>query len=130
MKTIDIKDLDIRDQDRLTSATTSVQSGLVILPIDGIHPSRMWGLSSETALGSLLIDKKPGICQGKPTIRGTRIAVHNIVELSARLDWSIQKIIDEYPQLTKEQIIAALDYYEDYQKEIDSYLLEEQEIDA
>ncbi len=130
MKTIDIEDLDVQEKDRLTSATAARQSGLVILLIDEMQFSKRETLTNETALNGLLIDQKDGICQGKPIIRGTRIAVHNIVEFSVALDWSIQKILDEYPQLTKEQIIAALNYYEEHQKEIDSYLAEEQEIDV
>ncbi|MEK7449949.1 MAG: hypothetical protein AAB019_10775, partial [Planctomycetota bacterium] len=39
------------------------------------------------------------------------------------------KIEDEYPSLTKEQIKAALEYYNTHQKEIDAYLQEEKEVD-
>jgi uncharacterized protein (DUF433 family) len=79
---------------------------------------------------ALLIGCRPEICQGIPIIRGTRIAVANIVELHHLLGWSIQRIRDEYSFLNEEQIFAALEYYDSHSSEIDSYLQEETEVDA
>ena len=55
----------------------------------------------------IIID--PEICSGKPTIKGTRIMVKNILGMIAG-GYTIEKIIEAYPGLQKEDIIAALEY--------------------
>jgi uncharacterized protein (DUF433 family) len=54
----------------------------------------------------------PAILTGKPTIKGTRIAVEFVVDLLAR-GWSSQDILREYSQLTTEDIQACLAYASD-----------------
>ncbi|MBI2449244.1 DUF433 domain-containing protein [Candidatus Pacearchaeota archaeon] len=49
------------------------------------------------------------ICGGKPTFKGTRILVSDIIELIAAGE-SIEKLIKEYSGLTREMISGALDY--------------------
>jgi uncharacterized protein (DUF433 family) len=51
----------------------------------------------------------PKILVGKPIIKGTRISVEFILELLSN-DWSYEKILQEYPQLQKEDILAAIQY--------------------
>lgn len=51
----------------------------------------------------------PGILAGKPSIKGTRLAVELILGWLAH-DWSPQRLLDAYPQLTPEDIAAALAY--------------------
>lgn len=51
----------------------------------------------------------PNICFGKPCIKGTRIWVSLILDFLAN-GMSIEEILVEYPQLTKEDIRAALAY--------------------
>lgn len=51
----------------------------------------------------------PNICFGKPTIRGTRIWVSLILDLLAS-GMTIEEILEEYPQLVKEDILAAIAY--------------------
>jgi uncharacterized protein (DUF433 family) len=51
----------------------------------------------------------PKICSGKPCIKGTRIMVKNILGMLAG-GYTIEKIISAYPELTKEDIIAAINY--------------------
>ena len=84
--------------------------------------------ANETALRMLLIVKNRTICRGRPIIAGTRIGVSNIVELHSILNWSIFKIRDEYPELTTEQINAAIEYYQNHTQEIDGYLQQDREI--
>lgn len=51
----------------------------------------------------------PEICNGRPTIRGTRITAQTILEFLAAGD-TPQDILDEYPTLTHKDILACLAY--------------------
>ena len=51
----------------------------------------------------------PGVCFGKPCIRGTRIWVSLILDFLAN-GMSIEEFLAEYPQLTKEDVRAAIAY--------------------
>jgi uncharacterized protein (DUF433 family) len=61
----------------------------------------------ERPLDRIRID--PAICGGKPCIRGTRIWVSLILDLLAA-GASEQDILDQYPQLVREDILAAIAY--------------------
>jgi len=49
------------------------------------------------------------ICHGKPTFKGTRVLVSDIVELVAAGE-PIEDILDNYPSITRKHISAALEY--------------------
>lgn len=49
----------------------------------------------------------PTICSGKPTIRGTRILVSTLVGMAAG-GYTVAQILDAYPELTDEDVQAAL----------------------
>ncbi|GGK42315.1 hypothetical protein GCM10008955_40090 [Deinococcus malanensis] len=51
----------------------------------------------------------PNICNGRPTVRGTRITAQTIMEFLAVGD-SIDDVLEEYPSLTREDILACLAY--------------------
>lgn len=51
----------------------------------------------------------PGIMAGKPVIKGTRIPVDLIIGLLAQ-GMTFQEILEDYPQLKKEDILIALKY--------------------
>jgi uncharacterized protein (DUF433 family) len=51
----------------------------------------------------------PGILNGKPRIKGTRIPVSLILGYLAAGN-TYKEVIKEFPDLTKEQISACLDY--------------------
>lgn len=51
----------------------------------------------------------PGILDGKPVIRGTRVAVEFILELLAT-GQSESEILTNYPGLSREDILACLSY--------------------
>lgn len=51
----------------------------------------------------------PNVCFGKPCIRGTRIWVSLILDFLAE-GLSADEILARYPQLTREDISAALSY--------------------
>jgi len=51
------------------------------------------------------------ILLGKPVVNGTRISVAHIVSLLAQ-GWSEQKILDNYPRLSANNIQAVIAYSE------------------
>jgi uncharacterized protein (DUF433 family) len=51
----------------------------------------------------------PKIIRGKPVIRGTRIPVYVILNLSVE-GYDYKKIMKEYPDLKKEDILAAIKF--------------------
>lgn len=51
----------------------------------------------------------PDICFGKACIRGTRIWVSLILDLLAS-GATFEELLTEYPQLTREDVLAALAY--------------------
>ena len=51
----------------------------------------------------------PKICHGQACVKGTRIPVHQILGMLANGD-SIEDLLGEYPSLTREDILACLDY--------------------
>jgi uncharacterized protein (DUF433 family) len=55
------------------------------------------------------IDATPEVLHGKARIKGTRIAVYMILEMLAG-EYTIEDILKEYPQLTREDIKACLEY--------------------
>ena len=66
-------------------------------------------LQSDHSTGKLLerITIDPEICHGKPCIRGLRYPVEMILTLLSR-DMSVEDILDDYEDLEKEDILAAL----------------------
>ncbi|OJW19789.1 MAG: antitoxin [Planctomycetales bacterium 71-10] len=51
----------------------------------------------------------PAVLVGKPVIRGTRLAVEFLLDLLAE-SWTHEQILQNYPQLTEDDIHAALHY--------------------
>jgi len=64
----------------------------------------------------------PEILAGKPIIKGTRIPVELILDLLAN-GWTTEEILENYPQLKKEDITAALKYAAQVLKEEKVYPL-------
>jgi uncharacterized protein (DUF433 family) len=55
------------------------------------------------------ISINPKICHGQACITGTRIPVHQIVRMFAHGD-TIDTLLRAYPTITREAILACLDY--------------------
>jgi len=51
----------------------------------------------------------PSICHGQACLRGTRVPVHQILAMLAAGD-TIEDLLEDYPTLTRESILACLDY--------------------
>jgi uncharacterized protein (DUF433 family) len=61
----------------------------------------------EDLLNRITIDQN--ICHGKPTIRGLRYPVENILELMAA-GMTTEELLEDYPDLEKEDFLACLQY--------------------
>jgi uncharacterized protein (DUF433 family) len=55
------------------------------------------------------ISLDPGVCHGQACVKGTRIPVHQIVHMLANGD-TIDGLLQDYPTLSREDILACLDY--------------------
>lgn len=55
------------------------------------------------------ITSDPTICHGQPTVRGLRYPVENLLELLAS-GMSIDEIIEDYPDLEHDDLLAALEF--------------------
>lgn len=58
-------------------------------------------------LNRITID--PEICHGKPCLRGMRWPVEVVIDLLGA-GMSIEEILDDHPELQREDILAALQY--------------------
>ncbi|MBA9077871.1 DUF433 domain-containing protein [Rufibacter quisquiliarum] len=61
----------------------------------------------EELINRITID--PEICHGKPTIRGLRYPVENMLELLAA-GMTIEELLEDYPDLEREDFLACLQY--------------------
>ncbi len=75
--------------------------------------------------GYRYITQVPGICGGRPTIRGTRTAVQTIVGYY-KMGLSVEEILEGLPHLTPAQIYEALSYYHDHQAEVEETIQQAQ----
>jgi uncharacterized protein (DUF433 family) len=62
------------------------------------------------------ISINPGICHGQACVKGTRMPVHQIVRMLATGD-TVEALLAEYPFLSREDIMASLDYAADLAEE-------------
>lgn len=51
----------------------------------------------------------PNVCHGQACIRTTRIPVHQLLRMLANGD-SVETLLEEYPSLEREDLIACFDY--------------------
>ena len=61
------------------------------------------------------ITTNPGVRSGKPIIRGTRVTVYDVLEYLAG-GMTHQEVLDDFPHLTEEDILACLSYAADREK--------------
>lgn len=61
----------------------------------------------ETLINRITID--PEVCHGKPTIRGLRYPVENMLELLASR-MTIAELLKDYPDLEHEDFLACIEY--------------------
>ena len=64
------------------------------------------------SLGSVLLDRitsVPGVCEGRPTIRGLRLTVEFVLKLLGD-GYTADDIVREYPELEKDDVFQAAKY--------------------
>ena len=55
------------------------------------------------------IEENPEVMLGKPVIKGTRLTVEHLLEQLGD-GWQVEQIVESYPQLTIEDVQAAVKY--------------------
>lgn len=55
------------------------------------------------------IEIDPEVCNGRPVLRGTRIAVQSVLEMLAAGD-SVEDVLVAFPSLRREQVLACVDH--------------------
>lgn len=80
------------------------------------HKARTSGKGKPMTDWKTRIVVDPDILVGKPTVKGTRIAVELILD---RLSdgWTMEDILTSYPTLTREDVLAALSFTAELFKE-------------
>ncbi len=63
------------------------------------------------------ITLEPGKLSGKPCIRGLRITVYDVLSYLAA-GMSTEEILNDFPELTKDDILACLAYAADAEKRV------------
>ena len=66
-------------------------------------------MNAKTLLDRIVVD--PAILVGKPVVRGTRIPVSLIVNYIDH-GHTVEDLLDDYPNLTHEDVEAALAYHQ------------------
>jgi uncharacterized protein (DUF433 family) len=75
------------------------------------HTLLSWRTKGHRAMNEILsrIAVDPRVCFGKPCVRGTRIWVSLLLDFLAS-GASMEEILQNYPQLKREDILAAIAY--------------------
>lgn len=58
----------------------------------------------------------PGVMGGKPCVKGTRLPVEHILKYLGAGD-SIEEVLESYPFITRDDVLAALVFAADYLKD-------------
>lgn len=61
------------------------------------------------------ISRDPAIMVGKPCIKGTRITVEHVLRALSQ-GVTVDGVLEEYPHLTREDVLAAVAYAADYMR--------------
>jgi uncharacterized protein (DUF433 family) len=83
----------------------------MVRPFDRVFASNFEKRIKFVYMNPLLqrISVDPTICFGKPCIKGHRIWVSLILDILAGGD-SIEQVLENYPQLTRDDILACIAY--------------------
>ncbi|WP_071189174.1 DUF433 domain-containing protein [Trichormus sp. NMC-1] len=94
--------------------------------IEALSPEERKLLESRLKLNA--VQKTPGVCGGHACIRNTRIPVWVLVSLRQQ-GANDRELLQNYPNLTPEDLIAAWEYYGQHTSEIDLAIVAQNEND-
>ena len=109
----------------LSCNSTTVRGAVMLYEIDRFEKQN--NFINPKVFRRLLVGTNSLICGGDPVILGTRISVANIIE-KKNLGYDIDQILEDYPHLSRDQVIACFEYYEENKREIQQILEEEKEV--
>lgn len=66
--------------------------------------------------------KTPDVLGGRPRIEGVRVSVRQVGDYVRRQDMDVETVMDEL-RLSREQVEAALEYYDDHPSEMETLRL-------
>ena len=76
---------------------------------NGTSLIEIWLHAQEDEATNTRITVNPQVCHGQACIEGTRIPVYQILRMLACGD-SVEDLLQEYPSITREDILACFDY--------------------
>jgi uncharacterized protein (DUF433 family) len=62
------------------------------------------------------ISLDPNVCHGQACVKGTRIPVYQVISMLANGD-TVDELVEDYPSLKREDVLACLDYAADLARE-------------
>ena len=84
--------------------------------MDRLHPYLITPVETLSMEWRERIVCDPDILVGKPTIKGTRISVELVLGWLGA-GWSIDQVLENYPHIAREDVLAALSYASEYMRE-------------
>ena len=66
------------------------------------------------------IERREGVCGGRPVLAGTRFPVRSVVGYVLRQGMTPEELVAEFPYLTLASVHDALSYYDDHREQIDA----------
>ena len=73
------------------------------------HVRRRWWAYGHCMSRLHRITSDPEVCHGRPTVRGLRYPVEDLLELLSA-GMTTEEILDDYPDLERDDILAALEF--------------------
>ncbi len=69
------------------------------------------------------ITLEPGKRGGRPCIRGLRISVYDVLSMLSG-GMSQEEVLEDFPELTKDDILAVLSYAADREHQVHSFMVQ------
>lgn len=87
-----------------------------------LHRDRHWSAGVKSPIIGAMdyrahISINPAVRSGKPCVKGTRITVFDVLD-SMSSGMSVEEIVSDFPQLTREAVLACLGYAADRERKV------------
>lgn len=73
-------------------------------------------MSSDTETARIV--KTPEVLHGQPRLDGTRYGVFMFGDMIREGEWTASEVVNEYPDLSREDVDTMLAYYDDHPEEM------------